>query len=122
MKGREGLDAIENNPESFVIKDNFGEMSVMYNAYLGKWMLFTVNGASGVGGAVYYTSDTPYGPFSEEPVLIVPSDAEVLVLQGSLYAPMTHEKWQEENGKVFYVILSVWMPVYNPSVYRVVLK
>ena len=66
--------------------------------------------------------DTPYGPFSEEAVMVVPSDSEVLVLQGSLYAPMTHEKWQEQNGKVFYIVLSVWMPVYNPSVYRVVLK
>ena len=123
VKGRAGLDAIKDNPDSFVIKDTFGEMSVMYNAYLEKWMLFTVNGAADNRyGAVYYTSDTPYGPFSEEAVMVVPSDSEVLVLQGSLYAPMTHEKWQEQNGKVFYIVLSVWMPVYNPSVYRVVLK
>lgn len=122
VKGRAGLDAIENNSDSVVIKEAFGEMTVMYNDYLKKWMAFTVTSKDSVYGAVYYTADKPYGPFSDKSVMVVPSDSEVLVQQGSLYAPMTHEKWQEQNGKVFYIVLSTWMPNYNPSVYRVELK
>ena len=39
-----------------------------------------------------------------------------------IYAPLTHEKLFEQDGKIMNVLLSLWVPNYNPVVLRIYLK
>jgi hypothetical protein len=118
VQGRAGLDAIKDNNDSYIIGSAFGEMSVVWNAFLGKWMAFTVTSNRSRQGAMYFVSDEIYGPWSSTGVLLFPPANEVTP-NGAIYAPLTHEKWQEDDGRIFYMVISTWMPAYNPSFLRV---
>jgi hypothetical protein len=118
VQGRDGLDAIKDNTDSYIIGSAFGEMSVVWNEFLGKWMAMTVTSNRSRHGAMYFVSDEIYGPWSSTGVLLFPPTNEVTP-NGAIYAPLTHEKWQEEDGRIFYMVISTWMPAYNPSFLRV---
>ncbi len=119
LKGSEGLKTVEKNRKAYAVSDHCSEQSVMYNAYLEKWMVvYLRNNREGI---VYCTADNIYGPYSDAEVLIpysypFPNDNH------AIYGGLVHEKYTEENGKIFFFLMSQWTPVYNSSLVKVVLK
>lgn len=107
-KGLEARLAIHDNDVGYVIPPQIGEVSVMYNPYLGKWMTISQMGNRDV---YYRTSPTPYGEWSN-PVLLA-RDIEYPIS----YCGFMHEKYTEQNGKVVYFFMSRW-DEYNVEVMR----
>ena len=70
---------------------------------------------------MYRTADNIYGPYSEAKLAVAYSFPFPDGLT-SLYAGTVHEKWTEDDGKTFYMIISKWKPVYNSSLMKIVLK
>ncbi len=117
LKGSAGLKTVDKNNGAYIINDVCSEQSVMYNKYLNKWMVVYLRGGKGI---VYRTADNLYGPYSDMEVLMsyeFPFEDGV----NSIYGGLVHEKYTEQNGKVFYFFLSRWKPVYNASLVKVVL-
>lgn len=118
VKGKEGLDLQKRNVNSYLISNPSGELSVVYNKYLKKWLLFKI---SEDGYQVLcYMSDNVYGPYGKPKEIIKNIDSKLP--NTIIYAPLTHEKLFEENGKIMNVLLSLWVPNYNPVVLRIYLK
>lgn len=121
-KGREGLDILHDydfygDDKGFVYRYKGWEMSVSYNAYLGKWCFFMPCTYDGLG--IYMAvADKPYGPFPRQNYKII-SDTDPIFLEPNIYAPMTLEQWQEKNGQTFYMFVSCWKPVYTPHLLKV---
>ena len=160
----EGLKEINNDTVGYVLASNDDEpasnMSVMWNEYLGKWVLFYFRPQRfAPDGEAYYPisygfrlSDTVWGNYGEyhkvlEHDIFFPDGADGnFVFKGydyaekgfaknkkddassfkmnwsvDFYAGFVHEKYQEENGKVFYFILT-FADVYNSALMKVTLK
>ena len=118
VKGREGLNLQKRNVNSYLIPNPSGELSVAYNKYLNKWLLFKI---SEDGHQVLcYKSDNVYGPYGKPEEIIQNMDPQLP--NSIIYAPLTHEKLFEEDGKIMNVLLSLWLPNYNPVVLRIYLK
>ena len=121
-KGRKGLDILHDydfygEEKGFVYKYRGWEMSVSYNAYLGKWCFFMPASREGFG--IYMgIADKPYGPYSVDNYKII-ADLDPIFLEKNIYAPMTLEQWQEKGGKIFYMFVSCWKPVYTPHLLKV---
>lgn len=117
LKGIEGLKTVDKNNDAYIIDDICFEHSAMYNAYLGKWMVTYCKAGIGL---MYRTAENIYGPYSDAELLM---SIEFPFETGTsgLYSGTVHEKYTEENGKVFYFLLSQWKPVYNSSLAKVVL-
>ena len=124
LKGYDGLKALYNNQKAEISNNNFGEMSGLYNPYLKKWCLLTVT----TGSVDMYLSDKIYGPYQESIHLyrggdeICPYNSTLEGPTNSAYAPMSHEKMLDKDGKVMYFLTSSWIPCYNPSLYEVTFK
>jgi hypothetical protein len=118
VKGQEGIKMQFENPNSYLIPNPSGEMSVVYNNYLGKWILFRMN--DDVTQAVMHVSDNVYGPYSKAEVIVNSSDKRIP--NKKCYAPLTHEKLFEQDGKIMNILLSQWLPHYNPIILRVELE
>ncbi len=147
-KGYEGLAKLNNNEVGYVIASNEDEassnMSVMWNEYLGKWMLvyFRPKKLDGDGNEIYPNSigfrlsDVPYGNYGEYHSIMkhdyFARDGHYGFLgvewdypnpdrtpPSLFYGGFVHEKYTEQNGKVFYVVLSIAPPVYNSALLRV---
>ena len=119
LKGSEGLAVIEESKKSYIIADHCSEQSCMYNEYLQKWMVVYLHNNG--DGIVYREADNIYGPYSE-PKLLVPYSYPFANGVSSIYGGFVHEKYTEQNGKVFYMTISQWMPVYNSSLVKITLK
>lgn len=118
LKGSEGLAEVEADNGSFIISDQCGEQSCMYNEYLDKWMVvYLVNNADGI---VYRTADNIWGPYSE-PKVLIPYSYPFENGINSIYGGFVHELYTEQDGKIFYMQLSQWTPVYNTSLVKVTL-
>jgi hypothetical protein len=70
--------------------------------------------------AVMHLSDNVYGPYGKAEVIIDSNDERVP--NKKCYAPLTHEKLFEQDGKIMNVLLSQWLPHYNPIILRIELK
>lgn len=117
IKGREGLAAIFDNEDSFIIPQPCGELSVMYNNYLNKWMFVNSIGQ----GLNFRLADNLWDRWSTEQTILYSDDLQPINI-GVTYGGQIHEKLTEEDGRTFYIILSQWMPTYNSSVIKVRLK
>lgn len=118
VKGILGLRQQQKNVNNFLIANPSGEMCVVFNKYLNKWLLFKMS--EDLTQVLMHTSDNVYGPYSKAYVII---DNEHQELPNKIiYAPLTHEKLFEQDGKIMNVLLSLWLPNYNPVVLRVYLK
>lgn len=115
-KGEIGLKMIlENEEKALIIPKPVSNMSVAYNEYFGKWMLFYYKPAVGI---VACFADTPYGKFSE-PETLIPCDIE-LPCGKYLYGAFTHELLFREKGKRIYVIISQWnSEIYGSELFEV---
>lgn len=118
IKGKEGLTKQKRNVNSYIIANPSGEMSVAYNKYLKKWLLFRISEDG--NQAVFHQSDNIYGPYSKAIEII--DNLNNQLPNSIIYAPLTHEKLFEQEGKIMNVLLSLWLPHYNPVVLRVHLK
>lgn len=119
LNGSEGLKTVENNRKAYAVSDMCSEQSVMYNAYLKKWMVVYLR--NNQEGIVYCTADNIYGPYSDAETLI-PYSYPFTNGSNAIYGGLVHEKYTEDDGKTFYFIMSQWTPVYNSSVVKVVLQ
>lgn len=120
VKGKAGLAEIWETEKGVVIEAPCGELSFSYNAYLKKWV--SVNSIDKAGtGLTMRVADELWGEWSE-PYKICDSNDFQPIAEGVSYGGQIHEKLSEENGKIFYVIVSQWMPTYNSGLIKVVLK
>lgn len=115
-KGSQGIAYIKGKTATQLVSNPFGEMSAFYNAYLKKWCMMTATGSS----VMMFMADKIYGPYDTR-CIIFPSSSPVVPL-GSIYAPMSIEEMQEENGKIMYLLTSTWLPYYNPSFIKVTFR
>lgn len=95
IKGIDGLTAIKNNLNSYVIAYQSGELSVSYNEYLGKYILSTYC----KNKIVMFTSENLIDwslPQTITTALEIPQ----------LYGGFTHELYVEEKGKQMYFFVS----------------
>jgi hypothetical protein len=112
LKGTAGLAAIKDNPDSIIIPSPVGESSIMYNEYLGKWFFTTLNGS-----LVFRTSDQPWGPWSNENVIVAPSD-----FNAGIYGAFVHEQYTTHNGQRIFFVMSLWEPYYDTFLMEMVLR
>lgn len=118
VKGRKGLDLQKRNVNSYLITNPSGELSVVYNKYLNKWLLFKMS--EDAYQVLCYVSDNVYGPYGRPIEIIKNTDSRLP--NDIIYAPLTHEKLFEEDGKIMNMLLSLWLPNYNPVILRIYLK
>lgn len=81
-----------------------GEPSVIYNRWLGSYLLMYLREGWGI---VARTASTPEGPFSE---------SHFVVGYGTypaLYGGFMHPSMVAEGGRKIYFALSQWLPTYN---------
>jgi hypothetical protein len=110
-KGSNGLAQLKSNPY-YIIDPLCGEMSIMYNRYLQKWMAVYLRGSQ----IVMVTADEITGPYSLPKALMSSNEF------GGLYGGFVLDKFTEYDGKKFYIQLSQWLPIYQTSVVEVILK
>ena len=97
-----------------IIEDTVGEPSVMWNEYLQEYVVTYLK--EPVHGIVMRSAKELWGDYSSD-LLIAHSDDFT-----ALYGGFVHEVMTEEDGKVFYYIMSMWDPVYNSILMKVTLK
>ncbi len=100
VKGAEGRKILvgTENKSSYILDAPAGEMCVMYNRYLGKYM--TIYQRSTV--MILRTSETPWGEWSEAVELVGYDDFN------AMYCGFMHEKYTEQDGKIVYFMMSYW--------------
>jgi len=87
-----------------------GEVSVMWNEYLGKWTAFYLD--SVLLSIVLRTADNLWGPWSDPTTIVDASEYP------SLYGAFVHPEYVEDNGEVVYFIMSIFSE-YNTFVMSV---
>lgn len=115
-KGKEALKEIaENEAAADIIKGATSNMSVVYNSYLRKWMLIFYRPGKGI---VYQTSNTPYGEFSDEKMLIPENYA--FPSGHGCYGAFSHERMLSRGGRLVYVVVSQWTKtLYSSMMYEI---
>lgn len=94
---------------AMVLDDTVGELSVIWNPYLERWIMAYLKESQGV---VMREGLTPWGPWGE-PIEMV-SSAEY----PGLYAPFMSPQYMEDDGRTLYFTLSLWDP-YNVFWFKV---
>lgn len=87
-----------------IIPGPVGEISVIYNEYLGNFVMTYLHEGKGI---VMREGVTPWGEWSREYLLA--SASQYTSLYGAFMCP----KYVEEQGKVFYFAMSQYFPIYN---------
>jgi hypothetical protein len=95
-----------------VVDDTVGELSVIWNPYLGRWIMTYLKEGKGV---VIREGLTPWGPWND-PIDLVPASE-----YPGLYAPFMNDRYLSEDGKTIYFGLSLWDP-YNVFWYKASLQ
>ena len=95
-----------------VNKNKSSEPSIMYNKYLKKWIISTLEN----GSIVFYLSEKLEEEFKER--------IEVLNFKDfpTLYGGFSNNSLVEDNGKTIYFQVSQWSPIYNTSLFKVIFK
>lgn len=86
-----------------IVDDTVGELSVVWNSYLQRWLMTYLKEGEGV---VIREGLAPWGPWGDAIDLVTSSE------QPGLYAPFMNERYTEDGGKTIYFTLSLWDP-YN---------
>jgi len=86
-----------------VVDDTVGELSVVWNAYLQRWIMTYLKEGEGV---VIREGLTPWGPWGDAIDLVTAAE------QPGLYAPFMNERYTGDGGRTIYFTLSLWNP-YN---------
>lgn len=88
---------------ALVVDDTVGELSVIWNPYLERWIMAYLKEG---GGVVMREGLTPWGPWGEPVQLVSAADYP------GLYAPFMSPQYMENDGRTIYFALSLWDP-YN---------
>ena len=113
VKGSEGLKIINENEENCcIIEKPVSNLTIAFNKYLNKYLSVYFKPYVGV---VLRKSDTPYGPFLEEELIIKVGDEKLPFNHTSLYGGFTHELLSKDNGKTIYIIVSQWNSLFYGS-------
>lgn len=91
-----------------VVDDTAGELSVIWNPYLERWIMTYLKEGRGV---VIREGLSPWGPWGEPIDLVTSEEAP------GLYAPYMNSRYTEEGGRTIYFTLSLWEP-YNVFWYK----
>ncbi|SFI29242.1 protein of unknown function [Paenibacillus sp. UNC496MF] len=86
-----------------VVDDTVGELSVVWNPYLERWLMTYLKEGEGV---VMREGLAPWGPWGDAIDLVTASE------QPGLYAPFMNDRYTADGGKTIYFTLSLWNP-YN---------
>ena len=86
-----------------IIESPAGELSVMYNEYLGEWLITYLWGED----LIVRSSKALEGPYSEPHYIAKQTDFP------GLYCAFMHPAYTEEGGRFVYFMMSLWDPVYN---------
>lgn len=100
VQGEEGLAQAKQ-----IIEGPVGEISVLYDAYLGNFILTYM--CEKTYSIVMREGVTPWGPWGE-PVTLATGAA-----YPSLYGAFMHPKYVEQEGRTFYFAMSQFFPIYN---------
>jgi len=92
-----------------VVEGTVGELSVVWNDYLSRWIMTATDG-SGVGSTIR-EGISPWGPWGPPKPLVTQED-----LPG-LYSPYLHPQYVTNGGRTIYFTISQWDP-YNVFWYR----
>ena len=109
-KGNEGLASLKENPY-YLINPTVSEMTVQYNAYLGKYTIIFYRNSK----IIMLTSDTPDGNFTDPITLTTAKE------YNGIYGGLTCDALLMDGGKSFYMVVSCWQ-VYNTFFVKVVLN
>jgi hypothetical protein len=93
---------------ALVVDDTVGELSVVWNDYLHRWIMTYLKEGS---GAVIREGITPWGPWGDPLTLVSATDV------AGLYAPFMDARYVADGGRTIYFGLSIWDP-YNVFWYR----
>ena len=92
-----------------IVQDTVGELSVVWNARLSRWLMTYTNG--GGAGASIREGINPWGPWGDPVTLVSAQDVP------GLYSPYQLPKYVGNGGSTIYFTLSVWDP-YNVYWYK----
>jgi hypothetical protein len=93
----------DENRAATVVQDTVGELSVVWNEHLRRWLMSYSNGA---GGVTLREGITQWGPWGEPITLRSQQDVP------GLYAPFQLPRFVGNGGSTIYFTLSIWDP-YN---------
>lgn len=96
-----------------IVNPPVGELSVLWNAYLQRWMMMYLNESKGCIEA--RLAEQPEGPWSE-PMKVACSNN-----YPALYGAFMHEKYTENDGEIVYFLMSQFGP-YNVFLMRAVFR
>lgn len=91
------------NQAATVVDDTAGELSVVWNPYLKRWLMTYLKEGRGV---VIREGLAPWGPWGEAIDLVTKEQ------QPGLYGPFMNDRYTAGGGKTIYFTLSLWDP-YN---------
>lgn len=91
-----------------VVDDTVGELSVVHNPYLDRWIMTYLKEGTGV---VLREGLTPWGPW-DDPHVVVPAEDHP-----GLYAPYLNPRYTSDGGRTIYFTLSLWDP-YNVFLFK----
>ena len=86
-----------------IVDDTVGELSVVWNPYLDRWLMTYLKEGEGV---VLREGLAPWGPWGDPIDLVGASE------QPGLYAPFMNDRYTADGGRTVYFTLSLWDP-YN---------
>ena len=118
QKGVEARLLAHNHKSPVVCPAAMGEMSLIYNPYLKKYCLFTITNKKNCEdeiedpGLYMFYSDKITGPYNDYIKICSQTDSRINI--SGAYAPMTHEKFLLDGGKKIVMLISQWIPLYNP--------
>ncbi|MGG3505655.1 DUF4185 domain-containing protein [Paenibacillus lautus] len=95
-----------------VVDDTVGELSVVWNSYLERWLMTYLKEGQGV---VIREGMTPWGQWGEPLDLVRAEDYP------GLYGPYMNDRYTENDGRTIYFTLSLWDP-YNVFWYKASLE
>lgn len=88
---------------ALVVDDLVGELSVIWNKALERWMMTYLNGS---GDVVLREGITPWGPWGKSITVMTQAGFP------GLYGPFMNPRYLEDDGTAFYFTISRWDP-YN---------
>lgn len=92
-----------------ILDSTVGELSVVWNDYLGRWLMSDTDGAG--DGTVLRAAPEPWGPWSDPVTLVSAADVP------GVYAPYMLPQYTADGGRTIYFTVSEWGP-YNVFWYR----
>ena len=100
------------NDEYFILKGPASEPSIMYNEYLGGWLISSLSSK----GMCFYLKKNLTDDKEEE--ILILTHKEV----ASHYGGFLHPSLSEYHGQKVYLQVSQWSPIYNTSLIEIVFK